>query len=145
MRVFLFAVLFVLASCAANLKEPDLEARLSSWVGSSVHDLERVLGEPTAKAEDSWEWRFTGPGMPEAASTSSIRLPIEDQEVNVSTSRPSSPGMGRKSWTESVDSAIARKECVYRASVDGATVVSIETIAVSGRCQFGEISLQQDG
>jgi hypothetical protein len=142
MRIFLIATLLVLASCATNSAIPDLENRLSSWAGSSVHELAGELGEPTTVTENTWEWRFAGPGMQATASTSSLSQPNTAQNIGSSTGRASSPGLEGKTWTQSMNTSIPPKECWYRAKIDGVTIVEVETLVVSGRCRFGEIPLQ---
>jgi hypothetical protein len=140
-RILLFAALLLSASCATNSGVPELEQRLSSWTGSPVHDLARELGEPAIVTEDSWEWRFTGPGMQASASTSSLSQSIETRDVDSSTGHASYAGIEGKTWTP-FDASISRKECVYRAKISGMTIVEIEAVVVSGRCRFGEIPLQ---
>ena len=146
MKIFMFAVVLVSASCATNSGTPELESRLLSWTGSSIHDLAIQLGEPTTITKDSWEWRFTGPGMRAAPSTSSVSQSeaahCSQSDPGLSTGCPSSPGMEGKTWTPSIDSRIPRKECLYRVGIDGVSIVQIETLVVSGRCQFSEIPLQ---
>ncbi len=144
MRIFLFAAVLLLASCATSTLAPELENRLSSWTGSSVHELAGELGEPTTVTEDSWEWRFTGPGMQAATSTSLFLQSTGAHDLDSSIGQASSPGMEGKTWTRSIDTSIPRKECGYRAKVDGVTIVEVETLVVSGRCQFGEIPFQED-
>lgn len=142
MRISLIAALLVLASCATNSATPELEDRLSSWTGSSVHNLAAELGEPVTVTENTWEWRFTGPGMQAATSTSSLSQPVGARDLGSSTGHASSPGIEGKTWTRSIDTSIPRKECAYRAKIDGATIVEVEALVVSGRCQFGEVPLQ---
>jgi len=143
MKIFLIVALLVLASCATNSSTPELANRLSSWAGSSVHELAKELGQPTTVTENMWEWRFTAPGMQAAASMSSFSQPSGASSVGSSTGHASSPGIEGKTWTQSADSSVSRKECRYLAKVDGVTIVEVETLVVSGRCQFGEIPLQE--
>ncbi len=142
MKIIPFAALLVLTSCASSTATPALENRLASWTGSSVHDLAGVLGEPTVVSENSWEWRFTGPGMQATTSTSSVVRQKDVVDRHALPISASSPGIDGENWTKSIDTSVQRKECVYRARVDGATVVEVETLAISGRCRFGEIPLQ---
>ena len=142
MKIAPLAALLVLASCATTSGAPALESRLSSWEGSSIDDLARELGEPAVVSDDSWEWRFSGPGMQAATSTSSLPQPVGGHNQRSSTGHASSPGVQGKSWTRSIETSVPRKECAYRAKLDGATIVEVETLVVSGRCQFREIPLQ---
>ena len=145
MRIFLIAAILMVASCATTSVTPALENRLSSWTGSSVHDLAGVLGDPTTVSENSWEWRFTGPGMPAGRSTSSVSQLSQLMDAHAltsSTGQPSSPGIEGKTWTRSIDTSVPRKECAYRAKIDGVTIVEVEALVVAGRCQFGEIPIQ---
>lgn len=130
MKVFLIATLFVLASCATNTGTPGLDYRLASWVGSSVSDLEKVLGEPTTIEDDMREWKITAPGMASATSTYSPTGPLGAHFAK------RDHGMPGKT---SPDTSIQPKECVYRAVIDKESIIRIETVAVSGRCRFDEI------
>ena len=105
---------------------------------TSIHDLAKELGEPTTVSEDSWEWRFTGPGMQAAPSASALSRPV-GADLTSSTGHPSSEGTNNMAWTQSFDTSIPRKECAYRAKIKGVTIVDIETVVISGRCQFSEI------
>ena len=142
MRMLLTGAIFVLASCASNTETTALENRVTSWTGSSVHELANVLGEPTLVTEDSWEWRLTGPGMQAATSTSSLPRQLDARDRNTETGLGSSWGTGGNTGTKSADTSIPRKECVYRATIDGNIIVDLETVTVSGRCKFGEIPLR---
>ena len=142
MRIFLLTALLVSASCATNSGAPELEGRLSSWIGSPIHDLAVELGEPTTVTEDYWEWRYTGPGMQAAKSTSSFSQSIGARRTGSSTGEASSPGLEGKTWTRSIDTSVPHKECAYRANIDGTTIVEVQTLVISGRCRFGEIPLQ---
>lgn len=145
MRIFTFTTLLVLASCATSSGAPKLESRLSSWTGSSIYDLAAELGEPTTVSNDSWEWRFTGPGMQAVTSTSLLSQPVAVRcshcDQGLSTGYTSSPGLEGKTWASSIDSSIPRKDCVYRARIEGVSIVQIETLVVSGQCRFDEIPL----
>ena len=142
MRIFLAAATLVQASCAAITETATLEDRIASWTGSPVRELSDVLGEPTVVNENSWEWRLTSPGMQAATSTSTLSRQLEARDRNSAIGQATSPATGGKTWTPSGDTAISRKECVYRATVDGTVIVDIETVAVSGKCHFSEIPLR---
>ncbi len=142
MRLFLIAVVLTLVSCATNSRTPELESRLASWTGLSIHDLAKELGEPTTVGGDSWEWRFTGPGIQASPMVSSLSRPV-GSELSSSTGQSSREGTNSMAWTQSFDTSIPHKDCAYRAKIKGVTIVEIETIVVSGRCQFSEIPTRE--
>jgi len=118
-RLILVPALLALASCASH-STTDLDERLSSWSGASVHELAAALGEPTSVADDAWEWRYTGPGM-QPATTSFASAPTSGaQYVGSTTGTASSGGFEGKSWPRGLDTNVARKECTYRAKLEGA-------------------------
>ena len=145
MRILILAVLFTLTSCATNAGTPELESRLASWNGSSIFGLAKELGEPTSISDAWWEWRFTGPGMPETASASSLARPTAvrcsgcDPNPPATTGYVPASGLATATDTPTGTTGIRRKECVYRALIDETTIVQIETFAISGRCQFDQV------
>jgi len=145
MRISILAVLFMLSSCAIRPDVPSLESRLESWEGSSINNLARALGEPEDISADWWEWRFTSPGMPSAVSPHSLNNPTGtrcsgcDPNPPATTGYPSTSGFDTKANTISGATKISIKACVYRAYIDGTSIVRIETITISGRCRFDEV------
>jgi len=142
MRILLLPALLSLASCATNTATPPLDDRLSSWAGLHVAQLVAALGEPTSVTDDAWEWRYTGPGM-QPATTSFASAPTSGaQYVGPSTGTASTGGFEGKSWSRGLDTSVARKECTYRAKLEGTTIVHVDAVEVSGRCRFDELPLQ---
>lgn len=143
MRILSYATLFTLASCAVMSDQPDLDDRLSSWTGSSVDQLVSALGVPSEISEDWYEWRFTRPGMPAARSTSSVlsrrfvTCPSSPNSVGCATGS----GYGSSNHSGGVDTAVQRSECIYRANVDGMTILEVVSTTISGNCRFDEIPL----
>ena len=141
-RTLFYATLFTLASCAGISSQPDLDDRLTSWTGSSVDELVSALGVPSAISEEWYEWRFTRPGMPAARSTNSVlssRFGTCDPSSTNSVGCSSGSGYGSSNHTGGVDTAVPRSECIYRANVDGMTILEVVPTTISGNCRFDEI------
>ncbi|MCH9693454.1 MAG: hypothetical protein K0U72_03000 [Gammaproteobacteria bacterium] len=138
MKFFLVATVLALASCATNSGAPHLESRLESWKGESIHELSKELGKPASMREDGWEWRFTGPGAQEAPSANALSRPM-GSDIGSTTGRSLGVANNNLSWAATSDTSIPRKDCAYRAAVSAETIVSVEAVVVSGRCQFREI------
>jgi hypothetical protein len=52
-----------------------------------------------------------------------------------------SPGIDSKSEIRDVDADVAESACAYRALLDGARIVEVIALNLSGRCRFDELPL----
>ena len=145
MRILTLAALIALASCAGHTTTSSLDARLASWQGSSIDSLSAELGDPTSRSADWVEWKFTSRGMSATRGSGSLGRVTNQRCSGCDPNPASSAGYQTQSGITSGMSSSGgsssgpRRECVYRAYIDGSVIVRIDATANSGRCRFREL------